>query len=64
MQKQFDYDYAVGELQALVEGPIARMAARSRRGVIFFNNHVRAQAPKNAAELIRILRREEFGVVS
>lgn len=64
MQKQFDYDYAGGELQALAEGPIARMAARSRHGVIFFNNHVRAQAPKNAAELIEILRRQEFGVVS
>jgi uncharacterized protein YecE (DUF72 family) len=58
MQKQFDYDYAPAELQALADGPIARMAARSRRGVIFFNNHVRAQAPKNAGELIRILERQ------
>ena len=63
MQKQFDYDYAAAELQAWAEGPIARMAARAGRGVIFFNNHVRAQAPKNAEALIQILKRQGIKVV-
>jgi uncharacterized protein YecE (DUF72 family) len=55
LQKQFDYDYRGDELREWVDGPIPRMAARAARGVIFFNNHVRAQAPRNAAQLIRLL---------
>jgi uncharacterized protein YecE (DUF72 family) len=31
------------------------MAARAATGLIFFNNHVRAQAPRNAVQLIRLL---------
>jgi uncharacterized protein YecE (DUF72 family) len=31
------------------------MAGQARTGVLFFNNHVRAQAPKNARQLIRLL---------
>jgi uncharacterized protein YecE (DUF72 family) len=31
------------------------MAARAAGGVIFFNNHVRAQAPRNAAQMMRLL---------
>jgi len=58
MQQQFDYDYADAELRALAEGPMIRMTARARRGLVFFNNHVRAQAPKNAARLVQILRRQ------
>ena len=55
MQKQFDYDYRDAELREWADGPISRMAARAARGVIFFNNHVRAQAPRNAAQLQRLL---------
>jgi uncharacterized protein YecE (DUF72 family) len=55
MQKQFDYDYRADELCEWADGPISRMAARAARGAIFFNNHVRAQAPRNAAQLIRLL---------
>lgn len=55
LQKQFDYDYRDGELREWTEGPIPRMAARAAQGVIFFNNHVRAQAPRNAAQLVRLL---------
>ena len=55
LQKQFDYDYRAEELREWAEGPIPRMAARAAQGVVFFNNHVRAQAPRNAAQLIQLL---------
>ena len=55
LQKQFDYDYRDEELRDWAQGPIPRMAARAGGGVIFFNNHVRAQAPRNAAQLMRLL---------
>jgi len=55
MQKQFDYDYHDAELCRWAQGPIAEMAACARSGVIFFNNHVRAQAPKNARRLMKHL---------
>jgi uncharacterized protein YecE (DUF72 family) len=48
MQKQFDYDYSAAELQVWSEGIIPAMTARCRHGIVFFNNHVRAQAPQNA----------------
>jgi uncharacterized protein YecE (DUF72 family) len=31
------------------------MAAQAASGVVFFNNHVRGQAPRNAAQLTRLL---------
>ncbi len=55
MQKQFDYDYSDDELREWTAGPIPGMAARAALGVIFFNNHVRGQAPRNAVQLIRLL---------
>jgi uncharacterized protein YecE (DUF72 family) len=55
MQKQFDYDYRDDELREWADGLIPRMAVRAARGVVFFNNHVRAQAPRNAAQLTRLL---------
>jgi uncharacterized protein YecE (DUF72 family) len=55
MQKQFDYDYRDDELREWADGRIPRMAVRAARGVVFFNNHVRAQAPRNAAQLMRLL---------
>lgn len=48
MQRQFDYDYGSDELRPWSEEIIPRMAAQARSGVIFFNNHVRGQAPRNA----------------
>jgi len=52
MQMQFDYDYSDAELQEWTAKIVAPMARRAGSGVLFFNNHVRAQAPKNARRLI------------
>jgi uncharacterized protein YecE (DUF72 family) len=51
MQQQFDYDYSAAELEEWIDRRIAPMARRSTTGVVFFNNHVRAQAPRNAEAL-------------
>jgi len=55
MQKQFDYDYGDDELRQWADTRIAKMARHASSGVIFFNNHVRAQAPRNAVRLINLL---------
>ena len=55
MQKQFDYDYGDDELCRWADSRIAKMARHASSGVIFFNNHVRAQAPRNAVRLINLL---------
>jgi len=55
MQKKFDYDYQAAELQEWVAGSLARMASRCSRGYVFFNNHVRGQAPRNASLLQKLL---------
>ncbi|MGD8962150.1 MAG: DUF72 domain-containing protein [Desulfobacterales bacterium] len=52
MQMQFDYDYSDEELREWADKIIAPMARQAGSGTIFFNNHVRAQAPKNARRLI------------
>jgi len=55
MQKQFDYLYSAAELQHWSREIIPRMASRAHHGIAFFNNHVRAQAPRNARMLIQQL---------
>jgi uncharacterized protein YecE (DUF72 family) len=55
MQKQFDYDYGDDELRDWADATIAKMVSHASSGVIFFNNHVRAQAPRNALRLIQLL---------
>ena len=62
MQKQFNYDYTDDELREWTNEAIERMAGQARRGLLFFNNHVRAQAPRNALRLIEQL--TEQGLVS
>jgi len=61
MQKQFDYDYSDDELRGWADGGIAKMAGQADSGIAFFNNHVRAQAPRNAIRLINLLK--EKGLV-
>jgi uncharacterized protein YecE (DUF72 family) len=55
MQKQFDYDYGDDELRRWANRRIAKMTRHASSGIIFFNNHVRAQAPRNAVRLIKLL---------
>ena len=62
-QTQFDYDYDDEELSDFIEERMAEMVNRARRGLIFFNNHVAAQAPRNAESLQRMLRQQGFSVV-
>jgi uncharacterized protein YecE (DUF72 family) len=50
MQQQFDYDYTDAELAEWLPA-IETMAAKAESGILFFNNHVRAQAPRNAEQL-------------
>lgn len=63
MQQQFDYDYSDDELTGWVENKIAVMSGRARRGVIFFNNHVRGQAPKNALMMKKLLKAQGLNAV-
>jgi uncharacterized protein YecE (DUF72 family) len=55
MQKQFDYDYTFEELQEWSWKLLPQMAERAHTGAIFFNNHVRGQAPRNARMMIEQL---------
>lgn len=59
MQKKFDYNYSRAELADWYETHIKKMAFAASRGILFFNNHVRAQAPANALELKRILKKHQ-----
>lgn len=52
MQKQFDYDYSNDQLAPWAQTHIPKMAQQASTGIIFFNNHVRGQAPKNARMLM------------
>ena len=62
MQKQFDYDYSDAELKEWMDLRINPMARKAKTGIIFFNNHVRAQAPRNAQAMIRLL--TDTGLIS
>jgi uncharacterized protein YecE (DUF72 family) len=62
MQKQFDYDYSDAELKEWIDLRIVPMATKARTGIVFFNNHVRAQAPRNAQAMIRLL--TDAGLIS
>lgn len=56
MQKKFDYDYSEDELRQWCEQELGSLSNRADRGIIFFNNHVRAQAPRNALLLDSLIR--------
>lgn len=55
MQHQFDYDYSHEELAEWSRSRIPEMARQADAGIIFFNNHVRGQAPRNAQMLMEQL---------
>ena len=55
MQKKFDYDYGEAELQQWCERYLAALVRHADRGLLFFNNHVRAQAPRNAGLLSSLI---------
>ena len=55
MQKKFDYDYTKNELEQWDRDYLQPMRAQAEQGIIFFNNHVRAQAPRNAQLLGTLL---------
>jgi uncharacterized protein YecE (DUF72 family) len=55
MQKQFDYNYSDAELGRWARERIPQMARQAGTGIIFFNNHVRGQAPRNARMLAKQL---------
>ncbi len=63
MQHQFNYSYSDEELHEWIEAKIESMSTRARRGIIFFNNHVRAQAPDNALRMIKLLRERGMTVM-
>ena len=60
MQRQFDYNYSDDELHEWIENKIEPMSDRARRGIIFFNNHVRAQAPENARRMVALLKEQNL----
>jgi uncharacterized protein YecE (DUF72 family) len=57
MATQFDYDYSDGELEAWMDEKLRGLIERAKTGALFFNNHVRGQAPRNARRLIELLRK-------
>ncbi len=57
IQKKFDYSYTPRELEQWHNDHLQKLMANASGGVIFFNNHVRAQAPRNARQLAALLAR-------
>ncbi len=55
MQQKFDYSYSRDELTTWNATYLQGMRARAAKGVVFFNNHVRGQAPENARLLQSLL---------
>ncbi|WP_419175687.1 DUF72 domain-containing protein [Desulfosediminicola sp.] len=55
MQKKFDYDYSEDELRGWSEEWLGKLVRQAKSGVIYFNNHVRGQAPRNAQRLKKIV---------
>jgi uncharacterized protein YecE (DUF72 family) len=57
MATQFDYDYSDGELETWMDEKLRGLVERTQAGALFFNNHVRGQAPRNARRLVELLRK-------
>ncbi|THB77561.1 MAG: DUF72 domain-containing protein [Desulfobulbaceae bacterium] len=56
MQKKFDYNYQQHELQQWCDKHLLQIARQATRGILFFNNHVGAQAPRNAQVLAQVIK--------
>ncbi len=63
MQQQFDYSYSDEQLCEWIENRIERMSRQAATGVLFFNNHVRGQAPRNARRMLELLKERGIGTV-
>ena len=55
MATQFDYDYSDDELATWMDEKLRRLIEAAKTGALFFNNHVRGQAPRNARRLMELL---------
>jgi len=55
MQKKFDYSYSKEELEEWDELHLQHLRKNSAKGIVFFNNHVCAQAPENASLLQTVI---------
>lgn len=60
---RFDYSYSEQELREWIEDRIELLDGRARTGFLFFANHTRAQAPKNALRMMALLREKGMVVV-
>ncbi len=59
MQQKFDYSYGAEALQDWNDTYLRPLRRRTSRGMVFFNNHVSAQAPANAGILQEILKQDK-----
>jgi uncharacterized protein YecE (DUF72 family) len=57
MTAQFDYEYSDDEMQTWVDQRLRALLGPGTAGAMFFNNHVRGQAPRNARRLQELLRK-------
>ena len=55
MQQKFDYSYSQEELQQWNETHLHTLRKDAEKGVVFFNNHVRGQAPANARLFAKLI---------
>ena len=55
MQQQFNYHYSHTELARWADIIRTQLLPHARQGALFFNNHVRGQAPANALHLAELL---------
>ncbi len=62
MAHQFDYDYSDDELVDWVNQRLRGLLRSAQTGALFFNNHVRGQAPRNARRLLQLL--ETSGILT
>jgi uncharacterized protein YecE (DUF72 family) len=60
MATQFDYDYSDNEMGAWIDERLRPLVDATKTGVLFFNNHVRGQAPRNARRSLELLRKADL----